>query len=74
MVDTSGYSSDVAAKYQAYFITGIPIKIGGQTLPAGYTGLASSGGKFIVTDVVAHDVMTASSTTDDGLKRPMPLG
>src|SRR5271157_1780770 len=30
MVDTSGYSTSVAAKYQAYFITEEPIKIGGQ--------------------------------------------
>ncbi len=74
MVDTSGYSSDVAAKYQAYFITEIPIKIGGQSLPAGIYGIGFvGGGKFIVTDVGAHDVMTASSATDDGLKRPMPL-
>ena len=28
MVDTSGYSSDVAAKYQAYFITDVPLKFG----------------------------------------------
>ena len=74
MVDTSGYSSDVAAKYQAYFITEIPIKIGGQNLPAGIYGIGFvGGGKFIVTDVGAHDVMTASSATDEGLKRPMPL-
>ena len=71
MVDTSGYSSDVAAKYQAYFITEIPIKIGGQSLPAGVYGVGFvDGGKFIVTDVGAHDVMTASSATDEGLKRP----
>jgi hypothetical protein len=74
MVDTSGYSSDVAAKYQAYFITEIPIKIGGQSLPAGVYGVGFvGGGKFIVTDVGAHDVMTANSATDEGLKRPMPL-
>jgi hypothetical protein len=74
MVDTSGYSSDVAAKYQAYFITEIPIKVGGQNLPAGIYGIGFvGGGKFIVTDVGAHDVMTASSATDEGLKRPMPL-
>jgi hypothetical protein len=74
MVDTSGYSSDVAAKYQAYFITEVPIKIGGQSLPAGVYGIGFiSGGKFAVTDVGAHDVMSASSATDEGLKRPMPL-
>src|ERR1700758_5214872 len=27
LVDTSGYSSDIQAKYQAYFITEVPIKI-----------------------------------------------
>src|ERR1700722_10001050 len=52
MVDTSGYSSDVAAKYQAYFITEVPIKIGDQSLPAGIYGIGFiGGGKFVVTDV-----------------------
>ena len=74
MVDTSGYSSDVAAKYQAYFITEVPIKIGGKNLPAGIYGVGFvAGDNFAVTDVGAHDVMTANSTTDEGLKRPMPL-
>jgi hypothetical protein len=74
LVDTSGYSSDVAAKYQAYFITEAPIKIGGQSLPAGVYGVGFIGGdKFVVTDVGAHDVFTTSSATDESLKRPMPL-
>jgi hypothetical protein len=74
LVDTSGYSSDVAAKYQAYFITEVPIKIGGQSLPAGIYGVGFIGGdKFVVTDVGAHDVFTTNSKTDEGLKRPMPL-
>src|SRR5258707_159347 len=73
MVDTSGYSSDVAAKYQAYFITEVPIKIGGQNLPAGVYGIGFiGGGKFAVTDVSAHDVMSADFAPDEGLKRPMP--
>ena len=74
LVDTSGYSSDVASKYQAYFITEVPIKIGGQSLPAGIYGVGFiPGDKFVVTDVGAHDVMTVASATDEGLKRPMPL-
>jgi hypothetical protein len=73
LVDTSGYSSDVAAKYQAYFITEIPIKIGKENLPAGVYGVGFVGGKFVVTDVGAHDVFSTGSSTDDGLKRPMPL-
>jgi hypothetical protein len=74
MVDTSGYSSDIAAKYQAYFITEVPIKIGDQSLPAGIYGVGFIGGnKFVVTDVGAHDVFSVDSSTDEALKRPMPL-
>jgi hypothetical protein len=74
MVDTSGYSSDVQAKYQAYFITEVPIKVGGQSLPAGIYGVGFvADNKFIVTDVGAHEVMTINTNTDAGLKRPTPL-
>jgi hypothetical protein len=74
MVDTSGYSSDVSSKYQAYFITEVPIKFGGQDLPAGIYGIGFIGGdKVVVTDVGAHDVLSVGSATDEGLKRPMPL-
>src|ERR1700749_211946 len=74
LVDTSGYSSDIQAKYQAYFITEVPIKIGGQNLAAGIYGVGYIGGdKFIVTDVGAHDLFTVSSSTDEAFKRPTPL-
>src|SRR6266567_3311123 len=74
LVDTSGYSSDVQAKYQAYFITEVALKIGGQDLPAGIYGVGFIGGdKFVVTDVGAHDLLTVPSATDQDMKRPMPL-
>ena len=74
LVDTSGYSSDVQAKYQAYFITEVPIKIEGHDLPAGIYGVGFiPGQKFIVLDVGAHDLFTVSSHPDAELKRPMPL-
>src|SRR5579863_7881625 len=73
MVDTSGYSSDVAAKYQAYFITEVPLKFGSKNLPAGVYGVGFVGGKFVVTDVGAHDVLSVETGSDDALKRPMPL-
>lgn len=74
LVDTSGYSSDVASKYQAYFITEIPLKVGGQNLPAGVYGVGFiPGDKFVVTDVGAHDVLTVSSSSDQQMKRPVPL-
>src|ERR1700690_212125 len=39
LVDNSGYASDVQAKYQAYFIAEVPLKVGGQSLPAGVYGV-----------------------------------
>jgi hypothetical protein len=74
LVDTSGYSSDVASKYQTYFITEVPIKLGGESLPAGVYGVGFiPGDKFVVTDVGAHDVLTVSSSSDQDIKRPVPL-
>jgi hypothetical protein len=74
MVDTSGYSSDVASKYQAYFISEVPIKLGGQSLPAGVYGIGFvADDKLVVTDVGAHEIATVNTATDEGLKRPMPL-
>lgn len=74
LIDTSGYSSDVAAKYQAFFVTEVPIKLGSHSLPAGVYGIGFiPNNKFVVTDVGAHDVMTLTSATDDAIKRPMPL-
>jgi hypothetical protein len=73
LVDNSGYSSDVQAKYQAYFVTEVAIKIGGQSLPAGVYGLGFVGDKLIVTDVGAHDLMSVPAKRDEAMKRPMPL-
>ena len=73
LVDTSGYSTGVQAKYQAYFITEVPLKVGAEKLPAGVYGVGFVGDKFVVTDVGAHDVLTVSAGEDAGLKRPMPL-
>ena len=73
MVDTSGYSSDVAARYQAYFITEVPVKFAGQALPAGIYGVGVVNGKFVVTDVGGHDVLTSPAATDDSIRHPLPL-
>jgi hypothetical protein len=73
LVDTSGYSSDVQAKYQAYFITEVPIKIDGHDLAAGIYGIGFVGDQLLVTDVGAHDLFSVPSTQDSAMKRPMPL-
>ena len=74
MVDTSGYSTDVQEKYQAYFITEVPIKIEGHDLAPGVYGVGFiAGDKFNVLDVGAHELFTVSSHKDAETKRPMPL-
>jgi hypothetical protein len=74
LVDTSGYTTGVQAKYQACLFTEVPIKLGGQSLAAGAYGVGFvAENKFVVTDVGGHDVLTADAGEDPGLKRPMPL-
>ncbi|MGH9606601.1 MAG: hypothetical protein ACRD3N_12990 [Terracidiphilus sp.] len=74
LVDTSGYSTEVAAKYQAYFITETPIEFGKQHLPAGIYGVGFiAGSRFVVTDVGGHDLLTAPTAVDQVMKRPLPL-
>jgi hypothetical protein len=74
MVDSSGYSSGIREKYQAYLLTEVPLEIGGQQLPAGAYGFGFiNGGKFVVMDLGAHDVFQISSQRDADLKRPVPM-
>ena len=73
MVDTSGYASDIAQKYQGFLITEVKLKIEGSELPPGEYGFGFTGDKLIVTDVGANDVLSVSSKMDDNLKRPVPL-
>jgi hypothetical protein len=73
LVDTSGYSTGIQSKYAAYFITEVPIKVGGVTLRAGAYGVGIVGNKFVVTDVGAHDVLSVALADDAALMHPMPL-
>ncbi|HEX6043907.1 MAG TPA: hypothetical protein VFZ22_05415 [Pyrinomonadaceae bacterium] len=74
LVDTSGYSADVRAKYEGFFITDSPIKINGESLGTGAYGFGfSNDGKMRVMDLAGNDVLSVSSTNDKALKRPRPL-
>lgn len=73
VVDTSGYSSDVAQRYQAYLIAERDIQIEGQKLSAGIYGVGFVGGKFVVMDVGAHDLFSVAAHHDEAMKRPTPL-
>lgn len=73
MIDNSGYSSDIRQKYQAYFISEVPLAIGGQKLGPGAYGVGFVQGKFVVMDLGAHDLFQADSARDADMKRPVPL-
>lgn len=74
LVDTSGYSTQVQEKYQAYLITETPLSIDGHRLPPGAYGVGFiANDTFIVMDIGGHDLFTAHSTKDTTLRRPTPL-
>ena len=74
LVDTSGYSSAIQQKYQAYLITEAPLTIDGHALPAGAYGCGFiANDTFIVMDIGGTTLFTAHSTRDAEMKRPTPL-
>jgi hypothetical protein len=73
MVDTSGYASDIAQKYQGFLITEVKLDIEGSSLPPGEYGFGFTADKFLVTDVGANEVLSVAFKTDDNLKRAVPL-
>src|SRR4030095_17010031 len=74
MVDTSGYSTEVRAKYQGFFITDSPINVGGKDVGTGAYGFGfSDDGKFNIFDVGGSAVMSVGATKDTALRRPRPL-
>ncbi len=73
LVDTSGYSADVSAKYQGLLITEVKLNFEDSALNPGQYGFGFKDGKFLVMDVGANDLFSLSTKTDDALKRPVPL-
>jgi hypothetical protein len=74
LVDTSGYSADVAEKYQGFLITEVKLSIEGSALPPGEYGFGfSKDGKFTVMDVGNNDLLGVSSHLDENLHRAVPL-
>jgi hypothetical protein len=74
MVDNSGYSTGIREKYQAYLINEVTLEIGGETLKPGAYGFGFlDGGKFLVMDLGANDLLSAASQRDAEMKRPVPL-
>src|SRR6266478_3220301 len=74
MVDSSGYSTAIKEKYQAYLLNEVTLEIAGQTLKPGAYGIGFlNGGKFVVMDLGANDLLQVASQHDAEMKRPVPL-
>jgi hypothetical protein len=73
LVDTAGYSTAVAQKYQGMLITESKLNIGGSELAPGAYGFGFTADKFVVMNVANDDQINVPYQTDADLKRPMPL-
>ncbi len=74
LVDTSGYSSDVRAKYEGFLITDSAITINGSDLGVGAYGFGfSNDGKLNILDLSGKEILSVSTTKDSQMKRPRPL-
>ena len=74
MVDTSGYSAEIRARYQGFFITDSSITVGGETLSTGAYGFGfTNDGKLNILDIAGNQLLSVSTTNDKALRRPRPL-
>ena len=73
MVDTSGYSTEIQAKYQGFFITDSRITVGGSELGPGAYGFGFSEDKLNIFDIGNNSLISVGVTKDSALKRPRPL-
>ncbi|HKW61319.1 MAG TPA: hypothetical protein VJN89_02135 [Candidatus Acidoferrum sp.] len=73
LVDSSGYSTAIKEKYQAYLLNEVTLEIGGQTLKPGAYGFGFVSGKFILMDLAATNLIESAGQRDAEMKRPVPL-
>jgi hypothetical protein len=74
LVDTSGYSSEIRAKYEGFIITDEAVEIGTGVLGAGAYGFGfTSAGQLNIFDVGGKPVLTVPATNDAAQPRPRPL-
>jgi hypothetical protein len=73
LVDTSGYSTAIAEKYQGFLIAETKLSFDGATLDPGAYGFGFKEGKFTVMNVAGTDIFSLASQNDEKLKHPVPL-
>jgi len=73
LVDTSGYATAIAEKYQGFLITEGKIGFEGATVEPGAYGFGFKDGKFLVMNIAGTDLLSVASHSDDQVKHPVPL-
>jgi hypothetical protein len=74
LVDASGYSSEIQQTYQGYLLNETQLKIGDKTLGPGAYGFGFvAGNRMVVMDIAGNEILHATTTRDEELKRPDPL-
>lgn len=73
LVDTSGYSTEISGKYEGFFITDSPIRIGNKMLASGAYGFGFSKDKVNIFDLSSKQILSVSTVNDVEMKRPRPL-
>jgi hypothetical protein len=73
LVDTSGYSTEIQGKYEGFFITDSPVKIGGKLLNTGAYGFGFAKDKVNIFDLSSKEILSVKASDDKEMKRPRPL-
>jgi hypothetical protein len=74
MVDTSGYSTEISGKYEGFFITDSPVRIGNKILGTGAYGFGfTARGQIRIFDLSSKQILSVPTQTDSRMNRPRPL-
>lgn len=73
LVDTTGYATAIAEKFQGFLITETKLTFDGATLEPGAYGFGFKDGKFVVMNVAGTNVFSIASQNDGQLAHPVPL-
>jgi hypothetical protein len=74
LVDTSGYSTEISGKYEGFFITDSPVKIGDKMLETGAYGFGfAKDGNVNIFDLSSKQILSVATINDAEMKRPRPL-
>ncbi len=74
LVDTSGYASDIRAKYEGFIITDDVVMIGGVEVKSGAYGFGfTKDSKMNVLDIGGKTLHSVAAKRDEKLQSPKPL-